>query len=141
MTPKIDGRRCTRGLFAVINPEVLHEIVGKSVWKQQFPSSIGGSREREPRYRPRGLRFSEPIERKITNHAVQSGPFLKAGWIPSDGFNRRSHKSIITADVIVCFHNSSAGVIILPDASRAIRTSDMKERKNRRRNYIILNRT
>lgn len=39
ITQKIDGR-CTRRLFAVINPEVLHEIVGKSVWKQQFPSDV-----------------------------------------------------------------------------------------------------
>lgn len=31
MVLKIDGR-CTRRLFAVINPGVLHEIVGKSVW-------------------------------------------------------------------------------------------------------------
>lgn len=70
---KIDSAHAGR-LFAVINPRVLRDIVGKSLWKRGLLSSGGGSRGRAS-IGPRGLRFSEPIERKITNHAVQSGRF------------------------------------------------------------------
>lgn len=72
MAPKID-EWCTRRLFAVINLRVLH---ARSSWElgleAGFPSD--GSRG-SASIEPRGLRFSEPIERKITNHAVQSGRF------------------------------------------------------------------
>lgn len=60
-------------LFAVINPRgITRDHRGKSLWK--LLSDGGGSCGRTS-IAPRGLRFSEPIERKITNHAVQSGRF------------------------------------------------------------------
>lgn len=66
MAPKI-RRTMYAGLFAVINPGITRDgrEIGLSIRRIQWESPIG----------PRGLRFSEPIERKITNHDVQSGRF------------------------------------------------------------------
>jgi len=69
---KFDGR-CTyvERLFAVIN---FRYYAWENRCGSGVGSGIGGSRGKAS-IGPRGLRVSEPIERKITNHAVQSGRF------------------------------------------------------------------